>query len=87
MRPSLFRHLVARGIQVRNRSRSPATLSHTVASCGSHVRNFPKFQVHLFVCNEERDMETALTLGATGVMSDYPTRLTDYLSQLPGQDS
>ncbi|CAL8304960.1 unnamed protein product [Merluccius merluccius] len=44
-------------------------------------------QVHLFVCNEDRDMETALTLGATGVMTDYPTRLTNFLSQLRWQDS
>ncbi|CAL8275091.1 unnamed protein product [Lota lota] len=52
MRPSLFRHLSTRGIQV-----------------------------HLFVCNEERDMETAFNLGATGVMTDYPTRLTSFLSR------
>jgi len=50
-------------------------------------RNFPKFQVHLFVCNEDRDIETALRLGATGVMTDYPTRLTDYLSRLTWQGS
>uniref|UniRef100_A0A8C5B2Y2 Glycerophosphodiester phosphodiesterase domain containing 3a n=1 Tax=Gadus morhua TaxID=8049 RepID=A0A8C5B2Y2_GADMO len=58
MRPSLFRHLAARGIQV-----------------------------HLFVCNEERDMETALGLGATGVMTDYPTRLTNFLSRLRPQEA
>ncbi|KAG7266683.1 hypothetical protein CRUP_038071 [Coryphaenoides rupestris] len=43
--------------------------------------------VHLFVCNEDRDIETALRLGATGVMTDYPTRLTDYLSRLTWQGS
>uniref|UniRef100_A0A8C4Z9G9 Glycerophosphodiester phosphodiesterase domain containing 3a n=1 Tax=Gadus morhua TaxID=8049 RepID=A0A8C4Z9G9_GADMO len=43
--------------------------------------------VHLFVCNEERDMETALGLGATGVMTDYPTRLTNFLSRLRPQEA
>ncbi|KAJ3600367.1 hypothetical protein NHX12_031352 [Muraenolepis orangiensis] len=56
MRPSLFRHLTARGIQV-----------------------------HLFVCNENRDMETALGLGATGVMTDYPMLLKNYLSHASEQ--
>ncbi|CAL8310604.1 unnamed protein product [Arctogadus glacialis] len=64
MRPSLFRHLEARGIQ----------------------KDF-LLQVHLFVCNEERDMETALGLGATGVMTDYPTRLTNFLSRPRPQEA
>ncbi|KAG7459880.1 hypothetical protein MATL_G00215260 [Megalops atlanticus] len=37
-------------------------------------------QVHLFVCNEERDIEAAFAVGATGVMTDYPTLLSRYLS-------
>ncbi|XP_027016873.1 lysophospholipase D GDPD3a [Tachysurus fulvidraco] len=36
-------------------------------------------QIHLFVCNEERDIEAAFAAGATGVMTDYPTLLADYL--------
>uniref|UniRef100_A0AAY4DGS1 GP-PDE domain-containing protein n=1 Tax=Denticeps clupeoides TaxID=299321 RepID=A0AAY4DGS1_9TELE len=34
------------------------------------------FQVQLFVCNEESDVKKALALGATGVMSDYPSLLS-----------
>ncbi|XP_060757996.1 lysophospholipase D GDPD3a [Neoarius graeffei] len=36
-------------------------------------------QIHLFVCNEEREIEAAFAAGATGVMTDYPTVLSDYL--------
>ncbi|CAG02654.1 unnamed protein product, partial [Tetraodon nigroviridis] len=36
-------------------------------------------QVHLFVCNKEEDIKLAFDLGATGVMSDYPSLLTSYL--------
>lgn len=36
-------------------------------------------QIHLFVCNEKRDMEAAFAAGATGVMSDYPALLADYI--------
>uniref|UniRef100_A0A6Q2YGU9 GP-PDE domain-containing protein n=1 Tax=Esox lucius TaxID=8010 RepID=A0A6Q2YGU9_ESOLU len=36
-------------------------------------------QVHLFVCNEDPDIKAAFDIGATGVMTDYPTVLTDYL--------
>uniref|UniRef100_A0A8C5DSH8 Lysophospholipase D GDPD3-like n=1 Tax=Gouania willdenowi TaxID=441366 RepID=A0A8C5DSH8_GOUWI len=35
-------------------------------------------QVHLFVCNKEDDIKAALDLGATGVMSDYPSLLFNY---------
>ncbi|XP_028843213.1 lysophospholipase D GDPD3a isoform X2 [Denticeps clupeoides] len=35
-------------------------------------------QIHLFVCNEEQDIETVFTVGATGVMTDYPTLLRNY---------
>lgn len=38
-------------------------------------------QVHLFVCNELQDIEAAFAVGATGVMTDYPTLLTNYLSR------
>ncbi|XP_056608946.1 lysophospholipase D GDPD3a [Triplophysa dalaica] len=36
-------------------------------------------QIHLFVCNEEQDIEAAFSLGATGVMSDYPSLLSNYM--------
>ncbi|KAL6476720.1 hypothetical protein MHYP_G00152190 [Metynnis hypsauchen] len=36
-------------------------------------------QIHLFVCNEEQDIEAAFEAGATGVMTDYPTLLSNYL--------
>lgn len=40
-------------------------------------------QVQLFVCNQEDDMAAAFALGATGVMSDYPSALSDYLQRHP----
>uniref|UniRef100_A0A8C2A3W3 Glycerophosphodiester phosphodiesterase domain containing 3b n=1 Tax=Cyprinus carpio TaxID=7962 RepID=A0A8C2A3W3_CYPCA len=40
-------------------------------------------QVQLFVCNEESDMEAAFAVGATGVMSDYPTLLTNFIKKHP----
>uniref|UniRef100_A0AAY5EP32 GP-PDE domain-containing protein n=1 Tax=Electrophorus electricus TaxID=8005 RepID=A0AAY5EP32_ELEEL len=36
-------------------------------------------QIHLFVCNEDQDIEAAFAVGATGVMTDYPTLLSDYI--------
>lgn len=36
-------------------------------------------QVHLFVCNNDEDIKAAIELGATGVMTDYPSLLTNYL--------
>ncbi|XP_039862080.1 lysophospholipase D GDPD3a [Simochromis diagramma] len=43
-------------------------------------------QVHLFVCNTEEDIEAALEVGATGVMSDYPTLLSSYFCKNRSQD-
>ncbi|KAG9267396.1 glycerophosphodiester phosphodiesterase domain-containing protein 1 isoform X1 [Astyanax mexicanus] len=40
-------------------------------------------QVQLFVCNEESDMDAAFSVGATGVMSDYPALLSEYLRNHP----
>ncbi|XP_063074053.1 lysophospholipase D GDPD3-like [Engraulis encrasicolus] len=40
-------------------------------------------QVHLFVCNEDSDIQAAFDAGATGVMSDYPTLLSDWLRRHP----
>ncbi|TRY59858.1 hypothetical protein DNTS_035274 [Danionella cerebrum] len=38
-------------------------------------------QVHLFVCNSEQDINAAFAVGATGVMTDYPTLLSDYIKE------
>ncbi|KAM9745088.1 lysophospholipase D GDPD3a isoform 2-T2 [Menidia menidia] len=43
-------------------------------------------QVHLFVCNKEEDIKAALDVGATGVMSDYPTLLTNYFLRNRSRD-
>ncbi|KAM6957322.1 LOW QUALITY PROTEIN: lysophospholipase D GDPD3a [Aplochiton taeniatus] len=43
-------------------------------------------QVHLFVCNEMQDIEAAFGVGATGVMTDYPTLLKNYLNRQRIQD-
>ncbi|XP_053707456.1 lysophospholipase D GDPD3a isoform X1 [Synchiropus splendidus] len=40
-------------------------------------------QVHLFVCNTEQDIKAAVDLGATGVMSDYPSLLSGCLASSP----
>ncbi|XP_058868326.1 lysophospholipase D GDPD1 [Acipenser ruthenus] len=40
-------------------------------------------QVHLFVLNEESEFRKAFDLGATGVMTDYPTKLRRYLDNNP----
>lgn len=43
-------------------------------------------QVHLFVCNKEEDIKYALDVGATGVMTDYPSLLTSYFSRNARQE-
>ena len=40
-------------------------------------------QVQLFVCNEDSDIEAAFAVGATGVMTDYPSLLSDWLRKHP----
>ncbi|XP_030630905.1 lysophospholipase D GDPD3 [Chanos chanos] len=40
-------------------------------------------QVQLFVCNRENDMDAAFKVGATGLMTDYPTLLSKYLHKHP----
>ncbi|XP_076120908.1 lysophospholipase D GDPD1 [Alosa pseudoharengus] len=40
-------------------------------------------EVHLFVCNEESDIDAAFSLGATAVMTDYPSLLSDWLRRHP----
>uniref|UniRef100_A0A3P9M764 Glycerophosphodiester phosphodiesterase domain containing 3a n=1 Tax=Oryzias latipes TaxID=8090 RepID=A0A3P9M764_ORYLA len=43
-------------------------------------------QVHLFVCNEEEDIKAAMEVGATGVMTDYPTLLSTYFCKTRSSD-
>uniref|UniRef100_A0A672YP13 Glycerophosphodiester phosphodiesterase domain containing 3a n=2 Tax=Sphaeramia orbicularis TaxID=375764 RepID=A0A672YP13_9TELE len=43
-------------------------------------------QVHLFVCNKDEDIKAAFEVGATGVMTDYPSLLTSYLCRNRSQD-
>ena len=38
-------------------------------------------QTYLWVLNSEDEFERAFKLGATGVMTDFPTMLRDYLDQ------
>lgn len=49
-------------------------------------KNNNLLQVQLFVCNQEEDIRYALEVGATGVMTDYPSLLTSYFSRNPIQD-
>lgn len=46
-------------------------------------KNVAKFQTYLWVINEEDDFKTAFELGAEGVMTDYPTKLTEWLNKNP----
>lgn len=43
-------------------------------------------QVHLFVCNEDEDIKAAFEVGATGVMTDYPSLLTSFLCRNRSQN-
>ncbi|KAM8853875.1 lysophospholipase D GDPD1 [Synchiropus picturatus] len=38
-------------------------------------------QVYIWVLNDEEDFQRAFDLGATGVMTDFPTRLKDYMDR------
>ncbi|XP_061684518.1 lysophospholipase D GDPD1 isoform X1 [Syngnathoides biaculeatus] len=38
-------------------------------------------QVYIWVLNDEEDFQRAFDLGATGVMTDFPTRLKDFLDR------
>ncbi|XP_019400857.1 PREDICTED: glycerophosphodiester phosphodiesterase domain-containing protein 1 [Crocodylus porosus] len=40
-------------------------------------------QVYIWVLNEEQEYKRAFDLGATGVMTDYPTRLKEFLRHYP----
>lgn len=45
----------------------------------SHTSHASDFQVYIWVLNEEQEYKRAFDLGATGVMTDYPTKLKDFL--------
>ncbi|GLD57173.1 glycerophosphodiester phosphodiesterase domain-containing protein 1-like isoform X1 [Lates japonicus] len=38
-------------------------------------------QVYIWVLNDEDDFQRAFDLGATGVMTDFPTRLKDFMDK------
>ncbi|XP_026148562.1 lysophospholipase D GDPD1 isoform X2 [Mastacembelus armatus] len=38
-------------------------------------------QVYIWVLNDEEDFQRAFALGATGVMTDFPTRLKDFMDR------
>uniref|UniRef100_A0A8C2YUM8 Glycerophosphodiester phosphodiesterase domain containing 1 n=1 Tax=Chinchilla lanigera TaxID=34839 RepID=A0A8C2YUM8_CHILA len=40
-------------------------------------------QVYVWVLNDEQEYRRAFDLGATGVMTDYPTKLKDFLHHFP----
>lgn len=41
------------------------------------------FQTYLWVLNDEEEFKKAFELGATGVMTDYPSRLKRFLTENP----
>ena len=45
------------------------------------------FQVYVWVLNYDDEFRRAFELGATGVMTDYPTRLTAFLKDNPQYSS
>lgn len=45
----------------------------------SHTSHASNFQVYIWVLNEEQEYKRAFDLGATGVMTDYPTKLKNFL--------
>ncbi|XP_023225358.1 lysophospholipase D GDPD1-like [Centruroides sculpturatus] len=44
-------------------------------------------QTYLWVINEDEDFQNAFKLGVTGVMTDYPTRLKEYLQKTQSGNS
>ena len=49
----------------------------------SKIKSFYEFQTYLWVLNDEGDFDRAFRLGADGVMTDFPTKLKDYLDNHP----
>lgn len=44
---------------------------------------FKLFQTYMWVLNYEDEYKAAFELGATGVMTDYPTKLKKFLNENP----
>jgi len=38
-------------------------------------------QVYIWVLNDEEDFKRAFDLGATGIMTDYPTKLKEFMEK------
>ncbi len=38
-------------------------------------------QVYVWVLNDEEDFKRAFDLGATGIMTDYPTKLKEFMEK------
>lgn len=82
MRKSLFKHLTDRGIQVRLCFYTFYTIFSLVFA-GNWYPFCARvwFQVYIWVLNDEEDFQRAFDLGATGVMTDFPTRLKDFMDR------
>ena len=74
MRPCLFNHLRARGIHVSQYREQFEKIKlewfKTVCVLS---------QVYFWVLNKDDEFKEAFELGATGIMTDYPTRLKLFL--------
>lgn len=69
----------------------PNVININVYCCRQYFKNrLKKFilnclQTYLWVLNSEEEFERAFKIGATGVMTDFPTTLANYLdSHHPG---
>ena len=40
-----------------------------------------RFKVYIWVLNDDEDFQRAFDLGATGVMTDFPTKLKDFMDR------
>lgn len=45
------------------------------------VFSFFQPQVYVWVLNDEEDFKRAFDLGATGIMTDYPTKLKEFIEK------
>ncbi|CAB1347495.1 unnamed protein product [Coregonus sp. 'balchen'] len=55
-------------------TRSQRVITWLADTCGPE-------QVYVWVLNDEKDFKRAFDLGATGVMTDYPTKLRDFMEK------
>uniref|UniRef100_A0A8C5GR39 GP-PDE domain-containing protein n=1 Tax=Gouania willdenowi TaxID=441366 RepID=A0A8C5GR39_GOUWI len=49
--------------------------------CHAYVCTCVCFQVYVWVLNDEEDFQRAFELGATGVMTDFPSKLKDFMDR------